>query len=275
MPGHIDSYIANFLTASEQHFYATQTADLNAGPHEKTQPLWTVYLLPRSTMAGRRKTRPPRVDTNIYPRENGLAVRRALHRYTKPRKTKPRSNGRAAPRTRFRDASHRRWQCAPQEDRPAYLADAAAIRLGADALGDDYREKAPANRRGDGEEFRRRSVRAVVGNTHRTRTPSACSRAGKQPFVQQRSSARTSCRGWAGCRAQGILAAIGTHTALTIKAAWWGRILLALMKRANISGDYESRPRPPVTPKAARTVEPEALLRRRIRPQVSRGYRKK
>jgi uncharacterized protein YyaL (SSP411 family) len=62
----VGRYLRDFLTSPEGAFYTSQDADVDATTTGKV-----FYALPD---AGRRKLGLPRIDTHIYPRENGWAI---------------------------------------------------------------------------------------------------------------------------------------------------------------------------------------------------------
>jgi uncharacterized protein YyaL (SSP411 family) len=68
----MQSYIDRFLKGADGGFYTTQDADLNA--HDRTKPFLDGHEYYALGEAERVKRGIPRVDTNEYGRENGLAI---------------------------------------------------------------------------------------------------------------------------------------------------------------------------------------------------------
>ncbi|MBX3233501.1 MAG: thioredoxin domain-containing protein [Labilithrix sp.] len=127
-------YIDRFLTGPEGGFYTTQDADVNA--HDRAKPFTdghTYYALPARERLARGV---PRVDTNEYGRENGLAIAAyaALYEATKDpaaRATAERAARRilATHRTRSGAIAHTAATNG-EEPKQTFLADHAAFGWG-------------------------------------------------------------------------------------------------------------------------------------------------
>lgn len=251
----IAAYIERFLTDPAGGFYASQDADVNA--HDRTAPFVDGHTFYARDDAGRRALGAPRVDHNLYPHENGLAIAAFVTLAQVTREAAPLQLARRAADRMLRDNVLPGGEVkreAPGLGKVRLLADAASLGWGlarlAEATGEaPYREAAARV-----VAVMLRDLSDTTGALlERTVDPSAVGVFARrdQPFVHNVTAARAlsavaRVTGLAGLREQArkVLAAASTPRAIDEAGRNLGAYLLALDEAGAIHWPGRDAPRP-------------------------------